>query len=120
MKIYIAGHNQEVAKEISELLKENGHEITSNWLYKPFNRTNDHSIEERVNIAVEDYNDIVDADSVILISSPKRVPGGKFVEAGIALGQRKPVYVIGHRENMLMWHPNIIQYDSIEDFMKDY
>lgn len=118
MKLYIAGHDQELAIEIAdELMGSKGHDITSRWLSKPFNRTNEHTEEERRDIAEEDYNDVTAADALLLISSPKRVPGGKFVEAGIALGQGKPVHVIGHRENMLMWHPNVHQHDSLDDFM---
>ena len=118
MKLYIAGHNQEDANKVADALITAGHEITSSWLSKPFNRTSEYSDAEREKIALEDFNDVAAADALVLLASPKRVPGGKFVEVGIALGQGKPVFVLGHRENMLMWHPNAQQFDSAEDFLK--
>ncbi|MES9872495.1 MAG: nucleoside 2-deoxyribosyltransferase [Candidatus Sedimenticola sp. 6PFRAG7] len=118
MKIYIAGHNQEIAISIrEEILLLRDHKVTARWLDKEFNRTDEHSERERVMIAQEDYDDITSADALLLIASHKRVPGGKFVEAGIALGQGKPVHVIGHRENMLMWHPDVHQFDSLDDWL---
>lgn len=119
MKIYIAGHNQDIALEIANAIADSTeYTVTSSWLYKPFHPTNHHTVDERIAIATEDYLDIDRSDALLIISSHKRVPGGKFVEVGIAIGQGKPVYLIGNRENMLMWHPNVTQYDSIDDFIK--
>lgn len=120
MKLYIAGHNQEDAIAVADaLMGHSAHQITARWLKKPFNRTNEHSEEERIAIAEEDHSDITAANGLVLLASPKRVPGGKFVEVGIALGQGKPVYILGHRENMLMWHPSVKRFDSVEDLMKE-
>ena len=58
------------------------------------------------------------SDAILMFSAPRRVPGGKFVELGIALGAGKKVFLIGHRENFLMYHGDIKKYDSIEDFIK--
>lgn len=117
MKLYIAGHNQQEANAVASLCREAGHEITSRWLDKPFNPTEQHTEAERRQIAYEDTADVTAADALVLCASPRRVPGGKFVEAGIALGQMKYVYVLGHRENMLLWHPRVQQFNSVEDFL---
>jgi nucleoside 2-deoxyribosyltransferase len=117
MKFYIAGCNQQTAIALSSELKSLGHEIICTWLTTPFKRTLEHTIEERVAIAKLDADEVTEADAVLLVDSPDMVPGGKFVEAGIAIGQGKPVYVIGRRENMLMWHPLVIQVDSVADLM---
>jgi nucleoside 2-deoxyribosyltransferase len=115
MKLYIAGHDQEIANDIASRLSATGHEITASWLFKPFHPTKHHTAEERVDIAVEDFNDIARADALVIISSDRPVPGGKFVEAGIALGLGKKIFLIGDRENMLMWHPKIRQIMNTEE-----
>ena len=118
MYLYIAGQNREEANEVADAcMGRNGHIITSRWISKPFNRTHDHTIPERNIIAQEDFDDVTAADAVVLISCEHRIPSGKFVEVGIALGQNKPIYVIGHRENMLMWHPSVEQFDNIDEFL---
>jgi hypothetical protein len=38
----------------------------------------------------------------------------KLEQAGVAIGQGKPVFNIGRRENMLMWHPLVTQFYSVE------
>ena len=114
MKFYIAGCNQQTAIALSNELKSLGHDIICTWLTTPFKRTLEHSIEERVAIAKLDAEEVTMADAVVLLESPERIPGGKFVEAGIAIGQGKMVFNIGRRENMLMWHPQVWQCDSVE------
>jgi nucleoside 2-deoxyribosyltransferase len=117
VKIYIAGHDQEEAKSLAAVCVSAGHEVTSRWLGKEFKGTDKHTVEERQAIAVEDEQDVRSADTLVLISCERRVPGGKFIEVGIALGERKPVYVLGHRENMLMWHPSITLVESVDALM---
>ena len=118
MKIYIAASNQEAAILTSLRLIEAGHDITSSWLSEPFDRTVKYSEAERRAIAETDFDDIADADALVCLESDGLIPGGKFVEVGIALGLEKLVCVVGRRENMLMWHPGISQVDSIEEFIE--
>lgn len=101
MKIYIACHSRELAQEFAASLK--GHEVTSRWHGKEFLPTGDHTVAERHAIAIEDLNDIKRADALVLIAGPDKYSGGKFVEAGIAYGMGKPVYVVGRFENMLTY-----------------
>lgn len=117
MKFYIAGCNQQTAIALSEELKSLGHEIICTWLTTPFKRTSEHTIEERVAIAKLDADEVAQSDAVLLVESEGLVPGGKFVEAGIAIGQGKSVYLLGRRENMLMWHPLVVQVDSVRDLV---
>jgi len=119
MKLYVASHSQQDGRTAASLCRAAGHEITSRWLEKPFLQTLEHAPAERTCIADEDYDDVCAADALVLLASPFRVSGGKFVEAGIALGQLKRVFVIGHRENMLLWHTRCLQYESVEQFLKE-
>lgn len=119
MKIYIAAHDQELARDTAWRLIEQGHHVTSTWLNEDLLPTHIHSAEERANIAIRDFNDVKECDTLLLLASTMRVPGGKHVEAGIAMGMGKDVHIIGHRENMLLWHPDITTWDSIEDFIQN-
>lgn len=116
MVFYIAGHNQEECRKIRESLR-GVVEIKASWLDGSFGKTDEYSEDQRRQIAATDAAEARSCDGLILVASPYRVPGGKFVEAGVAIGCGIPVYVIGHRENMLMWHPLVIQVDSVDDLI---
>lgn len=102
MRIYIACHSKETATEFAETVPE-WVSVVSRWHEKEFLPTDRHSENERYAIAIEDANDIRRADALVLIAGPEKYSGGKFVEAGIAYGLGKPVYVVGRRENMLTY-----------------
>jgi nucleoside 2-deoxyribosyltransferase len=115
MKLYIAASSKEKASIAAEILKQKGHEITSSWLNAPFLSTSEYSIQERREIANGDYEDIGKADALVLIADEYKVAGGKFVEAGIAIGMHKTVYLIGDEENMLMYHWRVVKVSSVLD-----
>jgi len=58
---------------------------------------------------------VLAADALILLAGPDKYSGGKFVEAGIAIGAGKRVIVIGRRENMLLWHPQVDRVDTVDE-----
>lgn len=117
MKIYIASHSQELARALAEKLVAAGHTITSSWLAVPFNPTVTHTGQERQLIAAQDTQDVLDADVLVLMAGPDKYPGGKFVEAGIAMGAGRKVFVLGRRENMLLWHPAITAAETVEELI---
>jgi nucleoside 2-deoxyribosyltransferase len=116
MNIYVASHSRALALDVAYVLRRDGHKITSRWHHKPFHPTSHHTPAECEAIAQEDYDDIVAADALVLIAGPDKYSGGKFVEAGIAIGLGKRVTVIGRRENMLLWLPGIRVVESVEAF----
>jgi len=118
MKIYVASHDVVIARKVAKKLEQAGHVITSRWLqqkYKPIEKWDE---KNKQRIAAEDYNDVMDSDVLILISGNKKYPGGKFVEAGIALGVGIRIIVLGHRENMLLWHPSISIFKNINEIVQ--
>lgn len=115
MRIYVASHDRWAACHVAEVLERHGHTVTSRWHSKEFLPTAEIGADERPVIAQEDYNDIAASDALVLIAGPDRYSGGKFVEAGIAVGLGRRVYVIGRRENMLMWLPSIVAVDSPQE-----
>ena len=120
MKLYIAAHSQTDANKVATLLCDAGHTITATRLQEDFSRTANYTEAERTAIALKDAVEVAASDGLVLLASPYRVPGGKFVEVGVAIGLGLPVYVLGHRENMLMWHPLTQQYNSVEDLIKHF
>lgn len=119
MKVYVAGHDQAQSKEVARSIADRGHTIVSSWLYLPFHRTDSYSIEERVRIAAQDADEVMDCDLLVLCAGNEKVSGGKFVEVGIAIGRNKRISLLGRRENMLMYHPNVVAFDSLEDLLND-
>jgi len=113
VKLYVASHSLEKAQEMRDLLLQRGHEVTSRWITEDskFHLPGDaYTPDEREKIAVMDEADVrLAGDGVVVLSeeSGRCVPGGKHVEAGIALGLGRPVYVVGHRENIFHWHPRV-------------
>lgn len=117
MKVYIAGDSELAALYVAELVKTAGHTIMSSWHDGVFQRTAEHMVVERRSIASRDLDEVQGSDILILIASRGLVPGGKFVEAGAALGVGKKVIVLGRRENILLWHPRVIT-ATIETFLR--
>lgn len=72
--------------------------------------TNVAAAQLRSKFAFDDYEDVVGSDIVISFTEPPRSEhsrGGRHVEFGIALALKKPVMVVGHRENIFHWLPHV-------------
>ena len=115
MKVYVASHCRWAGLHVSEVLKKSGLRITARWLRQEFHPTDKYSERDRQGIASQDMIDVLAADALVLIAGPDKYAGGKFVEAGIAMGAGKRVIVIGRRENMLLWHSKVEQVDTPEE-----
>lgn len=115
MKVYVASHSRELAEEQARILVDHGHETTSRWHTKAFHPTSHHTHDECVAVALEDLEDIKAADALVLLAGPDKYSGGKFVEAGIAVGLGKTVVVVGRRENMLLWLPELLVVESMSE-----
>ena len=127
MLIYLAARYsrypemQEKAKNLERL----GHHITSRWIL------GDHEVRAKgkaesdlwqARWALEDYADLCRADVCISFTEPPedkpgRGRGGRHVEFGIALEQKKRCIVVGYRENIFHWLPSVHFYPTWEDCM---
>jgi hypothetical protein len=114
IKCYIAGCNIDECRALRDLLVEKGYEITAKWLDEPFRRTLTYSVENRRHIANMDRDDVLRSDLLIHFATDRYIPGGKFVEVGIAIGANIPVINVGHQENMLMWCDSVETVDTQE------
>lgn len=115
MKVYISSHDKWAALHVARVLADAGHLITSTWHDGPAGRSASYSDAERAEIASRNADQIGTTDALVLVAALDRVPGGKFVEAGIAIGMGKRVLILGARENLLMSHPRVTVYATPED-----
>lgn len=118
MKIYVASHCRWAALYVAKVLSENGLEITSRWHEGPFYPTDRYTFLERQRIAAEDIEDVTRADVLVLVAGPDKYSGGKFIEAGIAMGQNKQVFVLGRRENMLLWSEKVVSVNALPQLLR--
>lgn len=64
----------------------------------------------RARFALDDWEDVNAAECVISFTEPPRSKpnrGGRHVEYGIALANKARVIVVGHRENIFHWLPQV-------------
>lgn len=64
----------------------------------------------RAEFAEEDFTDVCRSGLLIAFAEPPRSNasrGGRHVELGLALGMNKDVIVVGYRENIFCWLPNV-------------
>lgn len=72
--------------------------------------------------AVEDIEDIDAADALIAFTeapgdTPGRSRGGRHVEFGYAIGKGKPVCIVGIRENVFCHLPQVMHFDTFNQFI---
>lgn len=99
-------------------LEGRGYVITSRWLsgnhqVDGFDPSSEVPEADRVRFAVEDYEDVLAAETVISFTEPPRSTnsrGGRHVEFGIALAAGKEVIVIGPRENVFHCLPKVYHF----------
>lgn len=140
MKIYLAARYTRRLElcEYRAALESIGIDVTSRWLNGshqlsdagvPIGDSGEALVEDdtsqeaahlRAKFATDDYEDVAAADLLIAFTQPPRSDkgrGGRHVEFGIALGLGKPIVVIGPRENVFTWLPQIQQHDTWAAFL---
>lgn len=117
--IYIASlfSRREEMEGYANKLEEAGFTITSRWVYGgEEGKTNEE-------IAIFDLDDVDDADLVLNFTLPYGTMfkgGGRCVEFGYAVGTNKEVVLVGERENVFHWLPEVKQYDTLDQFISNY
>ena len=134
MKIYLASRysRREELCEYREQLRSLGFDVQARWLDGKHQLDNsgvpigdqgeklvewdgDTSTEIknaslRAKFAQDDWEDVSSADCVISFTEPPRSTanrGGRHVEFGIALSRKARVIVVGYRENIFHWLPQV-------------
>lgn len=114
MKIYVAAMYSkriEVREHHARILQEAGHEVTARWLWEGGLPGSE------VASAFKDIEDVARADALVLVTNPIGTNfsgGGRCVEMGYAMAAGKLVIVVGERENIFCWHPDVFVVASME------
>jgi len=125
MKIYLAARYarhvelQSYAKD----LERRGHHITSRWIRGDHELRADGEAETERWAPVwaqEDWEDLCAATCCISFTeapgeTPGRARGGRHVEFGVAVALDKRCMVVGHREHVFHWLPNIECYATWDE-----
>lgn len=72
----------------------------------------------RAQFALEDLKDVYRASVIIAFTEPARSTasrGGRHVELGYALGNGIKVIVVGYRENIFCWLPEVVFFPTWEE-----
>lgn len=110
-KVYISSHSKEQAENLKRWLCHCELDVVSTWHDQPgaIGRSETMTDEEKQAVSVRNFPLIDSCDALVLISTDDKVPGGKFVEAGYAIGKGKKVVIYGRRENLMLWNASISQ-----------
>lgn len=121
-RVYIASRysRRDEMRNVAEQLSERGFIVSSTWLQEdyPLNMNLDGlTPEQHAEIATQDYDDIVGSDIMVFFAEdqnnqPPR--GGRHVEVGIALALGVRIYIIGERENIFHYLPDIKVVPNLE------
>lgn len=120
MKAYICGRygRRKEFRIIEAVLQSLGISVCARWLH------GDHELTpatgpSNAHFATEDLEDVQSADLVFVFTEPPnprgRNRGGRHVEFGIALQKKALVVIIGPRENVFHWLPEVWHYETWED-----
>ncbi len=100
-----------------DVLETKGHLVVSRWIEgnheiseAQASLSADHADDECRRFAQEDVDDLIDADVFLSLSDPANFRtgrGGRHVELGLALAWGKPVILVGERENVFHWLPQV-------------
>lgn len=119
-KVYISSHDIEKARTVAKAVDAAGFPVISTWHLGdgPMKRSAEMEHVEMVNKARSNVAQIRGtADVLILVASEEPVPGGKFVEAGVAIGCGKRVLVWGRLENLMLRHPLVAAFEDLHELV---
>jgi nucleoside 2-deoxyribosyltransferase len=114
VKLYLAAlYSRRDEMEIcADYLKNCGFEITSSWVYG----AEENEGRTREQNAIMDLEDVDKADIVLSFTHPRgtlTTGGGRHVEFGYAHAKGKQQVLIGERENVFHYLPNVEVYPDL-------
>ncbi len=117
MKFFISGKFEDRLniRYLQNELKKMGHEITEDWTYHEYS---DKGYPEEY--AISDIEGVSKADTFVGRFVADYNYKGAFVEMGVALGQGKRCFVIGHAIDscIFLHHPLVRRVESDKEFLK--
>lgn len=125
--VYLASRysRKEEMREHAFELRSFGSRVTSSWLdetYESGINITDLTNDVNRDIAEVDLSDITSSDVLIFFAEdqnnqPPR--GGRHVEFGYALANGLTIYVIGEKENIFHYLPNVKEFPTWESFVAE-
>jgi hypothetical protein len=115
MRLYVAASfpRKRDAEALAAKLIAAGHTVTSTWHVGP---GGDYASRGGpATAACQDMADVLRAEALVCITGDTLTHGGRHGEVGAALATRRPVYLLGPREECV-WHhhPRVHQYDTVK------
>lgn len=107
MKIYVAGKDLNRAKNVIDLLRIKGHEITYDWVTKIDDRSN------MVKKSADERSAVQEADALVYLWESDQ-ESARY-EAGMAMGLNKPVIVCGCETAFFFQLPEVIVVKTDEE-----
>lgn len=121
-RVYIASRysRRDEMRNVAEQLSERGFIVSSTWLQEdyPLNMNLDGlTPEQHAEIATQDLEDVISSDKLIFFAEdqnnqPPR--GGRHCEFGYALALGIDIYIVGNRENIFHYLPNLKVVPNLE------
>jgi len=111
-------------KSVAEWMEKWGIEVTSTWLKEKApldSQLFDAPDEENLACASVDLHDIDRADAIVLFSEDPLIGwprGTHHVEFGYATGKGKKLIVIGGKENIMHFLPQVVHYSDVYTFLQ--
>jgi hypothetical protein len=117
MLVYLAARYSRYPEmqKYAAMLAQAGHEVTGRWILGDHELRSDgqsDADEWAVRWAQEDWDDLMAAEAVVSFTEgpgevPGRARGGRHVEFGAARAAGKLLFVVGHRENVFHYMPDV-------------
>jgi nucleoside 2-deoxyribosyltransferase len=115
LSVYLASRHEDRDDiiRVRKALVKNGINVTSRWLLEGgVLKTNvvENEREGSMHVLTNDLEDINIADAVVVFSPKKAFgnsTGGRHVEFGYSLAMGKKLILVGFRENVFHWHPDV-------------
>ena len=121
MRIYLAAkysRNPEM-RIFRDHVESFGHTVTSRWINGNHELSGANDDVERMRFAIEDWIDLHDSHVVFWFSEPEAVEGrnrgGRHVEFGLAIAWGIRIIVIGRKENVFHYLPEVTHVQDITD-----
>lgn len=121
VSVYVSCHDGDAARELVSAVRSAGHLVVSTWHDEPpvenWSQSgalgDDKKQGANVNLRLVANR----AQVLVLIAGPEKYPGGKFVEAGVALGNDVPVVCYGRRENGMLHADGVWAVDGFSELL---
>jgi nucleoside 2-deoxyribosyltransferase len=116
VKVYLASNysSHPEMREVRAYLEARGHTVTSRWINGEHELLEGQDVAVSERFAMDDWEDLLAADAMIWFSqqTENRGRGGRHVEFGMALAWGKPIHVVGRKENVFHWLPQVVHHVS--------